>query len=153
MKEFVLCCLCLVIAGCGLDQSTSQADKPISREAASTNVDIPFPISAINIYYIFHAGGLQEYQLFVRFTVEPGGESNAVDEILADHNKRTRRFDSYPSVSVANMMSSADQGLSPMPWWNLDLVTNGYSRGSANGQPFYIWADLSQHAIYVHASD
>ena len=153
MKGIVPFLLCLVAAGCGSDETTIRSDKPLSPEVAAKEIDIHFPISATNAYYVFHAGGLQEYQLFVRFTVGSGNESNAVDEILADHNNRTREYDSYPVVSLANIMSSADRDLAPMPWWKLDSVTHGYCRGSTNGQPFYIWADLTEHTIYIHASD
>jgi hypothetical protein len=153
MKEFILLLLCLAAVGCGLDQKTYRADKPISREQASKDLDMPLPVSATNVYYVVHAGGLQEFQSFIRFTVGPGDESNAVEQIIADHSKRMPEYDSYPAVSLSNMMSQADRDLSPMPWWNLDSVTNGYSRRSTIGQPFYIWADLSQHTIYLHASD
>jgi hypothetical protein len=150
IKEFLLCFLCLTLAGCGLDETTYRADKPISREKAAKDLDMPFPISATNVYYVIHSGGMQESQSFVRFTVGPGDESNAVDEIIADHSKRMQEYDSFPAVPLANMMSPAAAQIS---WWTVNSITNGYSRGGTNGQPFYIWADLSQHTIYVHASD
>jgi hypothetical protein len=55
MKRFIMCFLCLATAGCRLDQTTSRADKPVSREAASKDIDIPFLISATNFYYVVHA--------------------------------------------------------------------------------------------------
>jgi hypothetical protein len=149
MKGFIFYFFCLLTAGCGLDETTYRADKPVSREAASKEIDIPFPISATNVYYVFHAGGLQEYQLYVRFSVAPEDESNAVDRILTHAGTN----DSYPSVPIANRMSPAYPDLSPMSWWKVDSITNGYCRSGTIGQPFYIWADLSQHTIYVHASD
>jgi len=88
--------------------------------------------------------------MYIRFAVGSGEESNAVDAILADHNKRMGEYDSYPAVPLANMMSPP---AAQMSWWTVNSITNGYSRGSTNGQPFYIWADLSRHTIYVHASD
>ena len=150
MKELFICFLCLAAAGCGLDESTTRSDKPVSREAAAKGLDFPFSTSATNIYYLVHSGGLQEFQMFVCFTVKAGDESNAVDEILADHDKRMGEYDSYPTVPIANVMSPP---VTQMPWWTVNSITNGYSRGSTNGQPFYIWADLNQHTIYVHASD
>ena len=119
-------------------------------DEANKGIDIPFSNSATNIYYLVHSGGMQEFQMFIRFTVGPEDESNAVDEILADHNKRMAEYDSYPAVPIANMMSPP---ATQMSWWTVNSITNGYSRGSTNGQPFYIRADLSQHTIYVHASD
>ena len=88
--------------------------------------------------------------MFVRFTVAPREESNAVEAALANENKTMQKEDSYPAVPIANMMSPPT---TQMSWWTVYSITNGYSRGSTNGQPFYIWADLSQHTIYVHASD
>jgi len=149
-KGILLCFLCLAIAGCGLDESTSRSDKPVSREVASKGLNFPFPNSATNIYYFVHSGGLQEFQMFVRFTVAPREESNAVEAALANENKTMQKEDSYPAVPIANMMSPPT---TQMSWWTVYSITNGYSRGSTNGQPFYIWADLSQHTIYVHASD
>jgi len=150
MKGFLLIFLCLAFAGCGLDESTSRSDKPLSRDAAMKQIDGFFPKSATNIYYYVHSGGMQEFQSFVRFAVDAGEESNAVNEIIADHTKSRGEYDSFPVVPIANMMNWSE---SQMPWWAVNSITNGYSRGSTNGQPFYIWADLSQHTIYVHASD
>jgi hypothetical protein len=150
MKKYFLCFLCLATAGCGLDESTSRSDTPVSREAAAKGIDFPFPNSATNIYYFVHSGGMQEFQMFVRFTVQTGEETNAVDAIQAAHNKRMGAYDSFSGVPLANMMS---WNLSQTPWWTVNSITNGFSRGSTSGQPFYLWADLSQHTIYVHASD
>jgi hypothetical protein len=91
--------------------------------------------------------------MFVRFTVSPQDESNAVSGILADHNEKVREHDSYPMISFSDVPNLAYGNLLPMPWWKPSSVTNGYCRRGTNGQPFYIWDDLEAHTIYVHSSD
>src|SRR6185312_342222 len=134
-----LCLVCLATAGCGVDQSTSRSDKPVSREAAAKAISLPFPVSATNIYYAVHSGGMQEFQMFVRFTVSRLDESNAISGILADHSEKMLEQDSYPAVSFAEVPNLAYGDLAPMPWWKPSSITNGYCRRGTNGQPFYIW--------------
>jgi len=145
---------CLALAGCGWDQTTLRSDKPVSRAKATNDIAMPFPPSAREIYYFFHAGGLQEYQLFVRFTVESNELDRAVNDILADHDKGNQQQLGYSSLSIAEAPDSpAPADLQPMPWWNPKSITNGFYRAATNGQPFEIRVDLSTHIIYVSASD
>jgi len=154
MRYLILSFLCLTLAGCGLDETLYRADKPVSREVASKNISVPFPSSATDIYYVFHAGGMQELEMFVRFTVAPKDLDSAIGDILSDHDKMMRGHYSYPSLSIATAPSSPMfPELLPMPWWNPNSITNGYYRGSTNGQPFYLWVDVGQHMIYLCEHD
>ena len=153
MRLFILSSFCLALAGCGLDQTTYRADKPVSAAAASKRIAVPFPSSAKDVYYLFHAGGMQEMEMFVRFTVDPKDLDTAVTDILADHDKITREHHSYLSLPAPDAPRSHFAGVTPMPWWTPDAITNGYYRASTNGQPFYVWADLSQHTVYLCTHD
>jgi hypothetical protein len=154
MRYLFLSILCLALAGCGLDETNHRSDRPVSRELASKDISVPFPSSTTDVYYVFHAGGMQEWMLFVRFTVDPKDLDSAVDGILSDQNKVMKTHDSYPSLSIA----AAGRGpvfpeLSPMPWWSPDSITNGYYRGSTNAPPLYLWVDISKHTIYLCETD
>ena len=65
MRYFVLSIFCLTLMGCGLDETLHRADKPVSREVASRDISLPFPDSTRDVYYVFHAGGMQELQMLL----------------------------------------------------------------------------------------
>lgn len=159
MRHLILSILCLALAGCGLDESLSRSDKPTSREVASKHVSIPFPPSAKDIYYVVHTGGMQEFQLFVRFTLDPKEMDEAVDNILWDYDKTSRQATAYTSVPVAegvrwSQISGIAAGLSPMPWWDTDSITNGYYRAPRNTvADIHVWADVTHHQIYLCIHD
>ena len=159
MRYLAFTLLCLALAGCGLDQSLSRSDKPTSREAASKDISVPFPSSAKDIYYVVHSGGMQEFQLFVRFTVDPKDLDKAVGDILSDYDKRMQQTNSYTSVPVADgprwsQLSGMATALLPMPWWDTDSITNGYYRGPSNDfGDVHVWADVSHHMIFLCIHD
>jgi hypothetical protein len=154
MRRIFISAFCLMLAGCGLDETLYRADKPVSREAASKKIPIPFPPSAKDIYYVFYAGGLQDLEEYVRFTVDPKDLDRAVSDILSDHDKVFHETNSYPSLPVTDSpLSGVSKHLSPISWWNPASITNGYCRGSMNGRPIYVWVDVGQHIIYVCETD
>jgi hypothetical protein len=130
---------------------------PLSLEAAKHDQwvsSLPFPDSATSIYYVYHAGGMQEFEFFVRFTVDPNDLERAVSDLLTDHDKTTRAQHSYTSVPIANAPPPPDEPLLlHTSWWNPRSITNGYSRGSTNRPPFHIWVDTNRHTIYLCETD
>jgi hypothetical protein len=154
MRHFVLSVLCLALTGCGWDQTTLRSDKPVSRAVASKDISLPFPPSTKDVYYVFHAGGMQEMQMLVRFAIDPKDLEGTVSNLLSDHDKVTQEHHFYISAPIGFAPHSPEfKDLLPMPWWKPDSITNGYYCGATNGQPFHIWVDVPQHTIYVCASD
>ena len=145
---------CLVLAGCGFDETLYRADKPVSREVASKKIPLPFPSSATNIYFAFYAGGMQDLEEYVRFTVDPKELDGCVSNILSDHDKTFQQHNSYTSLPITAAPSAPRSShLSPMPWWGPTSITNGYFRGSTDARPIWIWVDALQHIIYVCETD
>jgi hypothetical protein len=159
MRHLILGIICLLLAGCGFDESLSRSKTPTSREAAAKDISVPFPPSAKDIYYVVHSGGMQEFQLFVRFTVDPKEMDKAVGDILVDYDKRSQRTNIYKSVPVADgvrwsQISGIAATLSPMPWWDTDSITNGDYRAPTNDfGNFHVWADATHHQIYLCIHD
>jgi hypothetical protein len=147
-------CLCLAIAGCGLDENLDRSDKPVSRAQASKVLGMALPSSAKDVYYLVHSGGMQEFEMCVRFTVDPKELDGAVSEVLSNHNQETKQDYNYPSriLGVAPRPPSFSE-FQPMPWWNPESISNGYYRGSTNGQPFHVWVDVGFHTIYLCSTD
>ena len=157
MRHVLLIVCCLALAGCGLDESTSRSDKPLTLKAAR-KIDclssLPFPPSTTDVYYFFHAGGLQECEFLVRFTVDPRDLEKAVGDLLLDNDRMTREHHFYTYVAFAGSPRLPEFGeYKPMPWWSPDAVTNGIYRASTNGQPFAVWADVTHHTIYLCETD
>jgi len=155
-KALISCLLSVILAGCGLDETLHRADKPVSREAAAKDVELPFPASARDVYYVVHSGGMQEFQKFVRFTVDAKELDGTVSTVLEDHDKKMGKRFTYLNLPLSQAPRSAEiRQLSPVPipWWDPESITNGYYRGTTNGQPFYLWVDESRHIIYLCQTD
>jgi hypothetical protein len=135
----------VMLAGCGLDETTRRSDKPVSRAQASKELSVPFPSSTKDVYYFYHSGGMQEYQLYVRFTVDPGDITNAVDNI-------GQQFGFSSNPNARKLSSEVPQQFS-LTWWTADAITNGFYRAVTNGRPCEIWVNLSAHTIYLSETD
>jgi len=159
MRFLILIILCLALAGCGLDESLSRSDRPTSRDAASKVVSVPFPPSAKEIYYVVHSVGMQEFQLFVRFTVEPNEMDKALEKILADYNARSQHTNVYKSVPVAagkrwSQIKGMAVALLPIAWWDTDSIPNGYYYGPTNDfGNIHVWTDVARNQIYLCIHD
>ena len=157
MRRLILSCICMMFAGCGLDETLHRSDQPLSLATARTNEwvsSVPFPASTTDIFYLFHAGGMQEHQFLVRFTVASNELDTAVAALLADHDKATRETNRYSSASLPSALAMPEfPQFAPMPWWNPGAITNGYQRHCVTGQPFDLWADATWHTIYLCETD
>jgi hypothetical protein len=157
--SFVAGLFCLALGGCEWDESLSHSDTPLSREAASKRVSIPFPASTSDVYYVIHSGGMQEFQLFVRFSAAPQEMQKAVADIFSDYGKKSQAQCVYTSVPVANGMrwsqiSGTATALLPMPWWDTDSITNGFYASSTNkSDNIHVWGDVAHHKIYLCITD
>ena len=146
----------LILVGCDWDQVTHRADKPLSLAEARKEVwvsDLPFPSSATNVYYLFHAGGMQEHQWLVRFTVDDKDLSHTVDEFLAGLDKTRHTHDAFKSAAIPGAPASPDfNQFAPMPWWNPGAIDKGFYRGTT-AEPLYLWVDVEKSTIYFCETD
>jgi hypothetical protein len=158
MRYLVLVGL-LFLVGCGLDESLFRSDTPTSPEKARKDVSFPFPSSAKDVYYVVHSGGMQEFELYIRFTVDPKELDKVVNDIFADYDNKMRAHNSYKTVPVEQAPRMEQDGflaskLAPGPWWNTDSITNGYYRSPTNKfLNVGIWVDISQHTIFFRDTD
>lgn len=106
---------------------------------------LPLPASAKDIYFLHHTGGLQEFQLFVRFSVDPSELDSAVDAFFDAHQPTHIAAAPDPTGFTRNFL--------PMPWWTPDSTSHGYSLESDRGRPFYLWTDPDKHLIFVLITD
>ena len=157
MRRVLFSFLLLALSGCGLDETLQRSDKALSLEEASKDATVsslPFPPSTTDVYYVYHAGGMQEWEFFVRFTVDSNDLDKAVNDLLSNRDKTINEHHFYTFKPIADAPASPEESfLSPMPWWNPGSITNGYYRDSTNGQPCQIWADVTHHTIYLSETD
>lgn len=158
MRRIFFSFLCIALAGCHpLFETLHRADTPLPLKAARRDPwisSLPLPDSATDFYFVDHGGGMQEFDFFVRFTVDPRDLEKAVSDILSDHDKTTRAQHSYASIPIAEAPPSPDEPLLlHTSWWNPRAITNGYYRGSTNGPPFHIWVDTDRNTIYLCETD
>jgi hypothetical protein len=154
MHHLISIVICLTLAGCGLDETTHRSDKPLSPAVACKNTPVssfPFPLSTTDVYYYYHAGGLQEFEFFVRFTVDPKDLEKAVSDLPSDHDKTTQQHHFYTTAPIAGSPRLPED--KDLLWWSPDSVTNGFYYTTTNSQPFEIWADITHHTIYLCETD
>ncbi len=154
------CFLCLVLFGCGLDETTIRSDKPVSRGVAAKDTELPFPSSARDVYYLVHSGGMQEFHMFVRFTADANQLDEALNAILEKEHKKMGESWTYSKLPLSKAPRPLDSRvlpsteLLPMPWWDPESITNGYYYGATNnGEPITFWVDESRHVIYLSETD
>jgi hypothetical protein len=137
------------------DEATFRSDVPIGRTTATKELpDFPLPLSAHAIYYLWHAGGLQDLEFYARFDVEPQDLDSAVDALVAWNNGELSRSLSYPRdrLSSARIPPPRDEFL-PMRWWDPDTVSSGYYRGHLESYALRMIVDQSRSRIYLHQND
>ena len=122
-------------------ETLHRSDNPLSRAEASKYVSLSLPASARDIYFVYHADGLQEFEEFVRFTVDPDELVSTVDALLAGRS-------SSPSVYDPE----AEAPFQPMTWWTPNSIVHGEHR-TGDHQPIYIWTDTDNHTVFVYRSD
>jgi|GEM_PF-2827584 len=151
MRWTMLPALSLLLGSC---DDISRSDRPLSRVAAVGMVSSPLPPSARNIYYVFHAGGLQYMQYFLRFDVDKSELDAAVEALIADNNKTMETHLPYArNFLVKGWGPRPDSDIAPLKWWNPSSIRNGYYRGEDVSHGLEIWADEDLGRVYVSQSD
>jgi hypothetical protein len=150
--------VCVLFGGCGIDETMHRADKPLSFESARKDPwisSLPFPPSSKDIYYLYHAGGMQEFEFAVRFSVETKDLDEAVKTLLSYHDRVSKRQNAYVSVPIADAPAPPSfVEFKPMPWWQPTSISVGYYRGGdTKSQPFGIWVDAARSTIYLAETD
>lgn len=146
---FVLLCV-----GCS-DEATLRSDKPMTKaEAVKAHLDYPFPPSARSIYYLLYAGGMQDFESYLRFDVDPQELDSAVDALVSWNNTQMKRSLAYPREPLSSdAIATPRKEFMPMPWWDTSSITNGYYRGHIDGYALQIVVDQVQSRIYVYQND
>ena len=135
-------------------ESTLTTDTPVTREIALLHLDIPFPNSANSIYYLIHAGGLQDLEKFVRFDLDAAETESAIKAITESNNKMMARSLGYSpkSLESADIPWPRPEFL-PMKWWDPNMIKRGTYRGHIDGYALRILVDENRSRIYIHQND
>jgi hypothetical protein len=94
MQKWPLISLVILISGCG-DAALRRSDRPIPSARALGVFDPVLPAAATNIYYVDFVGGLQDLELFVRFSVPPSEVDSAIEALIAHNNRQMGRSLAY----------------------------------------------------------
>lgn len=153
MRALILSLSAVVLAACSGD-SVHRLDTPASSPAASGILDPVLPKSATDIYYLDYAGGLQDLERFVRFTVPVSDLDSAIDGLIAANNLQFKRSLPYARIprSAVPVPSPRAEFL-PVAWWTPSSVRRGYYRGESAGYALQIWADTATGTVYFYQND
>ncbi len=153
MRALILSLTALVLAACSGD-SVHRLDAPAPSPAASGIMDPALPKSATDIYYLDYAGGLQDLERFVRFTVPMSDLDSVIDALIAANNLQFKRSLPYTRIphSAAPAPSPRAEFL-PLTWWTPSSIRKGYYRGASAGYALQIWADTATGTIYLYQND
>lgn len=139
----------------GFDESLLRIDTPAANPKEAGIVDPELPSSATNIYFLYFAGGLQDLERFVRFTVSPDTVDHVVEDLIRANNRQFKHSLSYPRspLSSAPPVSPRPQFL-PMTWWTPSDIKTGYYRGAGlTGYSLRIWADTITGTVFIYQND
>lgn len=143
----------ILLAGCSAD-SIHRSDAPSSSPAASGLTDPVLPKSAADIYFLDHAGGLQDLERFVRFTVPAHDLDSAIDTLIAANNLQFKRSLPYARTPLSDAPTSSPRAeFLPMAWWTPSSIRTGYYRGDSTSYAIQIWADSATGTIYLYQND
>lgn len=147
----ILLLIALALSGC---DSLLRSEKPLSRREALSNVGVPLPESAHNIYFLSFAGGMQDLERFVRFDLAPEDIAGAVKAIIDFGITVSGKELPYNSRSLsAADFASPRKDWMPVNWWNLHDITQGYYRGEDVSYGVHIWVDTQRSRVYVYQND
>ena len=146
----VVLILCVMFSMDHLDRT----DTPLTPAEANGKTAFTFPASAKNIYFLTFAGGLQDFDLFVRFDVDRAELDSTVDSLYQQMNAIMSQRWNPPKqpISAANVGAPREEFL-PMDWWNPSSVTHGYYRGKNDPHYLRILVDEDASRIYVRQND
>lgn len=153
MRLMLLTVASFLLLGCS-DQSLRRSDKSIASATELANFYPTLPASATGIYYLDYAGGMQDLERYVRFTVPAPEVDSVVDKLIAENNRDMKRLLAYPrqALSAAQAVRPRAEFL-PMPWWTPSAITAGYYRGEQDAYALRIWADTATGTIFVYQND
>ncbi|MFT3991013.1 MAG: hypothetical protein QM680_06335 [Luteolibacter sp.] len=153
MRSLAVAAITLSLAGCS-DESLRRSDSPIASSASLGHFNPPLPSNAFDIYFLDFAGGLQDLEKFVRFSVPPTEVGSAVDKMIARNNRQMGRSLVYPLQSIAAAPTITPRsGFLPMPWWTPSAISSGYYRGEQDSYALQIWVDTASGTIFVYQND
>jgi len=147
----------VLLASCSLED-TKRSDKPLTRKEAEKELHRKLPASATNVYYLFHAGGLQDMESYLRFNVDSAEADQAIDEMIAENNLTRKRSHPYlrsslPPPLPAKPHVDSFNRFKPIAWWQPQSIHNGYIREAQESFALHIWYDADKAIVYVYQND
>lgn len=140
----------------GFDEFIHRRDTPAANPKAAALVDPILPSSATDIYFLEFAGGLQDLERFVRFSVPPDTIDQVINDLITANNQQLQRSAKYGRVPLASARSvTPRRQFQPMNWWTPSSIKDGYYRGDPDfmGYSLRIWADTASGTIFVYQND
>ncbi len=139
------------------DKSESQSMhiKPMSvEEARSQNCPIPLPVSAHSISFAEASGGMQAFEVYVRFEA-PADVCRAHAQTVADTWARQDNLPPYvvalspitspPELENQSMIGNA-------AWFDKEKIVHGETGGGGSHQPEF-WIDDDRGIFYCRITD
>ena len=142
-----------LLISCGME-STERSDLPLPSATVARMFDMPLPKSAHSVYYLQHAGGMQDLEFYLRFDVDPSDIHKAADDLVTWNKGVLGKHLAYPRAPLsASALSTPRIDFQPMPWWDPSSVTTGYYRGSIEAYALQIIVDEGRSRIYLYQND
>lgn len=113
------------------------------------------PLNATNIYYLFHAEGLQTLMFYLRYNVPPDSLDQSIAEMIAHNEKRYLRAFKISTVPIsAAQHCNPEHQFMPVPWWDTRGIKSGDYRNDTEAVGvLQIWVDRAYGTVFVHMTD
>jgi len=149
-------CLLTIVAlltGCHVDEAKIRVDSPTAPDKLKAEFNVTLPKSAKNMYLAQLAAGLQTFEEYVRFEVDPEEREQAIQAIMAWDAKGQTGMSMYERKPIdPTHFPTPSASIGRIVWWNPGDIKKGYSYVKKNHTRTF-WIDEDTHIVYLYWTD
>jgi hypothetical protein len=144
-----------LLAACNPAGESPRSIFDVTRASALVwNDGLHIPPNATHVYGYEKVGGLQNLELFYRFTVPVTDVEAAVDHITTANQKQMKFGYTFERTSTLPPTYNWPHWAKPtIAWWQPDLIVMGFYKGTTESYGVRVWADTRSGMIFVYQTD
>jgi hypothetical protein len=139
-----------IFTSCHSDEAVTRVDIPTAPNQMKSLFNVSLPQSAKNMYLASHAGGLQKFEEYVRFEVQPEETVQAIQAIMDWDIKGQTGIVMYETMPLdSSNYPTPSRAIGRLAWWNLNSIQHGYSYVKKTHTRIF-WIDEDRNIVYLY---
>jgi hypothetical protein len=146
--------MAFVIAGCG---SQVRTGGPMTCEQAlvQSEIQLPVPPSAHDVYFYLVDRGSQDHDLFLRFSADFGDIQLEIAKQWEFRNNFLKRQGIAISQPIIDRVGFSKRktwiwNVHPPAWWKPQEIRKGFYTGTEGFESQHFWVDEETNTVYFH---